>query len=144
MDQTTACSETVTAKPAVSIGRINLQDGVVELYDATVTKPPLKIRVEWIQANMEDLVVPTMNRRNRFDIQGLVKGIHNNGSVDIAGWAEIATKDSSVNLKLGSVELFALQPYLIKASDTSVRKGTLNLDLQSNISNNYLKALYKT
>lgn len=93
---------------------------------------------------MEDLVVPTMNRRNRFDIQGLVKGIHNNGSVDIAGWAEIAIKDSSVNLKLGSVELFALQPYLIKASDTRVRKGTLNLDLRSNISNNYLNALYMT
>jgi RNA-binding protein YhbY len=142
-EQTTARPETVAAKPAVSIGRINIKDGVIELYDATVAEHPLKIRFERIQANMEDLVVPTMNRRSRFDIQGLVKGIHNDGSVDIAGWTEIATKDSSLNLKLRSVELFAFQPYLIKANDTRVRKGTLSLDLQSNISNNYLKALGK-
>ena len=142
-DQTTVRSETVTEKSAVSIGRINLQDGVIELYDATVAKPPLKIRFEWIEANMEDLVVPTMNRRSRFDIQGLVKGIHNDGSVNIAGWAEISTKDSSINLKLKSVDLLTLQPYLIKTGDSRVQKGTLNLDLQSNINNNYLKAFGK-
>jgi hypothetical protein len=62
------------------------------------------------------------------------------GNADISGWAEICTKDSSVMLKLRSVDLVALEPYLIKANETRVRKGTLDLDLQSDVSNNRLKA----
>jgi len=38
------------------------------------------------------------------------------------------------------VDLVALQPYLVKAPDTGVRKGTLDLDLQSDVSKGRLKA----
>ena len=47
----------------------------------------------------------------------------------IAGWAELTTKDSSVKTTLRTVDLVALQPYLIKAPETGVQKGTLDLDL---------------
>lgn len=46
--------------PAVIIGRITLQDGVVELFDATVARTPLKIRLEQIQATVWDVVVPAL------------------------------------------------------------------------------------
>jgi hypothetical protein len=62
------------------------------------------------------------------------------GRATVAGWAEIATKDSSVKTQLRSVDLVALQAYLIKADETGVRKGTLNLDLESDVSKNRLKA----
>ena len=38
------------------------------------------------------------------------------------------------------MDLVALQPYLVKAPDTGVRKGTLDLDLQSDVSKGRLKA----
>jgi Domain of Unknown Function (DUF748) len=128
------------APPAVILGRITLQDGVVELFDATVAHPFLKVRLEQIRASVKDLAVPTLNGRSRFDFTGVVKGVHQDGSVKVAGWAVISTRDSSVNLQLRSVDLMALQPYLIKAGDIGVRKGTLDLDLQSDVSNNRLKA----
>jgi hypothetical protein len=128
------------APPAVILKRITLQGGVVELFDAKVARPLLKVRLEQIRASVKDLAVPTLNGRSRFDFTGVVKGVHQDGSVEVAGWAEISTKDSSVNLQLRSVDLVALQPYLIKAGDIGVRKGTLDLDLQSDVSNNRLKA----
>ena len=71
---------------------------------------------------------------------GVLKGVQRDGTVAIAGWAEIASKDSSLHTTLRSVDLVALQPYLIKARETGVQKGTLDLDLQSDVRKNRLKA----
>ncbi|HSD50297.1 MAG TPA: DUF748 domain-containing protein [Candidatus Methylomirabilis sp.] len=133
-------SAPAVAPSTVTIGRIILQDGVVELFDATVARPPLKIRLEQIQATVRDVVVPALKGRSRFDLTGVVKGVQRDGRANVAGWAEIATKDSSVKTQLRSVDVVALQPYLIKADETGVQKGALDLDLESDVSKNRLKA----
>ena len=126
--------------PPVIIDRITLQDGVVELFDATVARPPLKIRLEQIQATVRDVVVPALTGRSRFDLAGVVKGVQRDGRATVAGWAEIATRDSSVKTQLRSVDLVELQTYLIKVDETGVRKGVLDLDLESDVSKDKLKA----
>lgn len=35
---------------SLTISRIRLEDGVVELFDATVAQPPLKIRLDWTRS----------------------------------------------------------------------------------------------
>jgi len=138
--QTAPPSNPAARAPLVTIGRITLEDGVVELYDATVAQPPLKIRLEQIKAAVRDIAVPELKGKSRFEIAGVVKGTHQDGQLKIAGWAEVGTKDSSVKTELRSVDLVVLQAYLIKAGETGVQKGTLDLDLQSDVSNNQLKA----
>jgi hypothetical protein len=133
-------SEKVSAPTVLTIGHITLQNGVMDLYDASVAKPALKIRLEQIRADVQDLVIPDLNGKSRFSLTGVVKGIQQDGHVDVAGWADIATRDSSVKLTLKSVDLTALQPYLIKANDTRVQKGALDLDLQSDVKDHWLKA----
>jgi hypothetical protein len=128
------------AAPPVTIGRIALEDGVVEFFDASVASPPLKIRLEQIQATLRDVVVPSLAGKSPFDLAGVLKGVQRDGRITVAGWAEIATKDSSVKTTLRSADLVALQPYLIKAAETGVQKGALDLDLQSDVSKNRLKA----
>ncbi len=124
----------------VAISRITLEDGVVELFDATVAQPPLKIRLEQIQATVRDVGVPALTGKSRFDLAGVLKGVQRDGRVTVAGWAEVATKDSSVQTTLRAVDLVALQPYLIKAAEAGVQRGALDLDLQSDVSKNRLKA----
>ncbi|MFI5342347.1 MAG: DUF748 domain-containing protein [Candidatus Methylomirabilales bacterium] len=68
-----------------------------------------------------------------------VKGAHRDGRSSLAGWVEAASKDSSVRTELRSVDLVALQPYISKAAETRVQKGTLDLDLQSEVRNNHLR-----
>jgi hypothetical protein len=133
-------SATAAAFPRVTIGKITLQDGVVELFDATVGEPALKIRLEQIRVTMRNVVVPALKGRSRFELTGVVKGIERDGHADIAGWVEVSSKDSSVKTQLRSVDLLVLQPYLIRAGETGVQKGTVDLDLQSDVSNSRLRA----
>jgi hypothetical protein len=128
------------ASRTVTINRITLRDGVLEFFDATVAQPPLKIRLEQIQATVSDVVVPALTGKTGLDLTGVLKGVQRDGTAAIAGWAEIASKDSSLHTTLRSVDLVALQPYLIKARETGVQRGTLDLDLQSDVRKDRLKA----
>ena len=125
---------------SVTISRITLEDGVVELFDATVAQPPLKIRLEKIQAAMRDVVAPALTGKSRFDLAALVKGLQRDGRATVSGWVEVASKDSAVKLQLRSVDLVLLQPYLTQATETRVQRGTLDLDLDSEVKQNRLRA----
>lgn len=122
------------------ISRITLEDGVVELFDATVAQPPHKLRLEQIQVAVQDVVAPGLTGKSRFDLTGLLKGVQRDGRVTVSGWIEVASRDSSVKTTLRSVDLVALQPYLARVSDTRVQKGVLDLDLQSDVNQQQLKA----
>jgi hypothetical protein len=135
-----AGSSAPDAPRTVTVGRITLRDGVLEFFDATVTQPSLKIRLEQVQATLHDMVVPALTGKTRFNLAGVLKGVQRDGALTIAGWAEFATEDSSVKTTLRTVDLVALQPYLIKAPETGVQKGTLDLDLQSDVSKGRLMA----
>jgi len=139
-DQAQALSSLAASSPKVAVGRITLEDGVVELYDATVAQPPLKIRLEQIKATVRDMAVPGLKGKSRFELAGVVKGVKRDGQIGMEGWVEVGTRNSSVKTELRSVDLVVLQPYLIKAGERGVQKGTFDLDLQADVINNQLKA----
>lgn len=126
--------------PEVAVGTIELQDGVLEFFDATVKKPAHKIRLEQLQAKVTDLHLPDLKARSTLRLDGVLKGVRSDGKILIDGWMEFASKDSDLRNTLRGVDLIALQPYLLKASEGGVRKGTLHLDLQSTIKANHLHA----
>lgn len=126
--------------PAVSIGTIELSGGVLEFFDSTVRQPAHKTRLEQLHAKVDDLQIPRLTGRTRMQLEGSVKGVRRNGTLSIAGWAELANRNSEISTRLRSVDLVALQPYLIKASETGVRQGTLDLQLKSTVRNNRLHA----
>lgn len=126
--------------PEVSIGTIELRNGVLEFFDATVRQPAHKTRLEQLHARVEDLRFPSLSSRTEIQIDGIVKGVQRNGRLSIVGWAELAARNSEIATKLQGVDLVALQPYLIKASETGVRKGTLDLRLKSTVRDNRLRA----
>ena len=54
------------------------------------------------------------------------------------GWVGPAARNSSSQITLEAVDLVALQPYLVKKNDARVAKGTLDLDLASEVRNDNL------
>lgn len=126
--------------PEVSLGVIVLRGGVLEFFDATVRQPAHKTRLEQLHARVEDLRIPSLSSRTALQIDGQVKGVQRNGKLSITGWAELANRNSEIATKLQGVDLVALQPYLIKASETGVRRGTLDLRLKSTVRKNRLHA----
>jgi hypothetical protein len=126
-----------SAAHAVLITSIELKDGTLELYDATVSRPPLKTRIEDIQAMIRDVTAPATGK-TRFEVAGIVKGVKRDGAAKLSGWVAPAGRDSSSHIALKAVDLVALQPYLVKHHETRITQGTLDLSLDSAVRNHNL------
>jgi hypothetical protein len=124
----------------IELGEIEIEAGVLELFDATVAKPPLRIRIEQIAATLEDLSVPDLAGKSRFKLDGVVKGKAHDGRVHLEGWGEVGTRESSVSIELRGVDLVPLQPYLVRPGETSVQRGSVDLDMQSDVTGARLDA----
>ena len=122
---------------AVMISTIELKNGSIELFDATVSRPPLKTRMEQIEAVINDVAAPAVER-TRFDFAAVVKGVKRDGRAKITGWVGPGARDSSSRLALAAVDMVALQPYLVKKNETQVTRGALDLNLHSEVRNNNL------
>lgn len=135
-----AQSESTSGSTQVHIGSVELRDGVLEFFDSSVRQPAHKIRLEQLHVRVDDLLVPSLAARTSLALDGVVKGVQRNGRVSIGGWADLADKNSEITTRLAGVDLIALQPYLIKASETGVKRGALDLALKSTVRNNHLHA----
>jgi len=132
--------EAGTPVPAISIGRIELVDSAVEYFDASIQRSPLKIRLEQINVAIDDLLLPDLKGQSRLQITGIVKGPKNDGRLEIGGVIELASKESDLKARLRGVDLLAFKPYLIRATDTGVKHGSMDLDLHSTIQRKRLHA----
>lgn len=126
--------------PKISIGRVELRNAALELYDATIARPPFKVRIEKLDATADTIDLPRLDSRTAIDLKGIVKGRHREGRVSIKGWIVMSSLDSAIASRFRDIDLVALRPYLIKTADTGVREGTLDLDLDSNIERRRLRA----
>jgi hypothetical protein len=132
--------KTTGATPKVQIGRIELRNAAMEFYDGTVARPPYKITLEHMNATVDNVELPEMKARTALNVEGVLKGRHRDGRIAIKGWIALANLDSAIASRFRDIELAALQPYLIKAADTGVRAGTLDLDLDATVENKHLHA----
>ena len=131
-------SRTNFSPRAVTISKIELQDGIVELFDATVSRPPLKTRLERVGAVIRNITAPSLQTRTHIESAAIVKGIRRDGRARVSGWVGPNRGDSSSQITLDGVDLVSLQPYLVKIGEGQVRKGTLDLRLNSDIRANRL------
>ena len=126
--------------PAVVVGSVLLRDSALEFYDASVRQPPLKLRLEQLNATLGHLSLPDLAGQSQLQLDGVLKGARHDGKVSLAGTIEFASKDSVLTTQLRGVDLVTLQPYLLKTAETSVRRGTLDMDLKSTVRHNRLRA----
>jgi hypothetical protein len=124
----------------ISIGKVELANGTIEFFDATIRQPPFKLRLEQINASIGKLQIPELKGESPLKVEGIVKGVRQDGRVSITGTIELASKESGLTTRLRGVDLVALQPYLIKAAETGVKKGVLDLELNSSVRKGRLHA----
>ncbi|MBS0308966.1 MAG: DUF748 domain-containing protein [Proteobacteria bacterium] len=132
--------QTTAPAIAIAIGNIALHDGVVEFFDASVRHPAHKMRLEKLTASVKKLHLPDLAGRTELDVTGTIKGVRRDGTLAIKGWLELADKNSQLSSHLSGVDLVALQPYLIKAAETGVKRGALDLHMTSTVKRNVLHA----
>ena len=126
--------------PEIHVGAVELRNAAVDFYDASVRQPAHKLRLEQTTVKVGQVNLPALNGQTSLALDGVVKGVQRDGKVSIKGWVELASKDSEIQTRLAGVDLVAFQPYLIKAAETGVKKGSMDLDLKSTVKKNRLHA----
>lgn len=124
----------------VSIDDVELSNASLEIFDASVAKPAHRVRLEQLHARIGPFALPELRGQTRLAIDGVVKGVKHDGRLGVDGWIELTSKDSELSTRLQSVDLIALQPYLLKAAETGVKQGTLDLGVKASVRHNHLTA----
>ncbi|WP_255987490.1 DUF748 domain-containing protein [Chitinolyticbacter albus] len=129
-------------QPAVKvlIDAIKLANGRIDWFDGNVRKKPLRVAFEQLEASIGTLRWPELSDSTPLRLAGVIKGVRHDGQFALDGHMRFADHDSQLKLALQQVDLLALQPYLIKASETGVKRGTLDLQLASTVKAGHLRA----
>ena len=124
----------------ITIQRVELANGVIEFYDASIRTIPHKLRLEQITAAIDKIKLPELTDMSTINLAGIVKGMRQDGKISISGTVELASKESGLSSHLRGVDLLPFQPYLLKATEAGIKKGTLDLDLNTSVKKGILHA----
>jgi len=134
-------SGTATSATKVLIAGVKLSGGTLDFFDASLRRgPPHRLELTDVKAEVGEIALPALDSRTDLDVDATVKGPHRDGKLAIDGWLQISNMDSELKASLHGVDVVAFEPYLIKAAETGVRRGTLDLDIRSQVSERRLKA----
>ncbi|MFT3850568.1 MAG: DUF748 domain-containing protein [Propionivibrio sp.] len=135
-------SPTVSKPPAapLTIASIEVIDGAIDFFDATLRKLPVKQQFDRINARIGSIRIPELTGQSTIRLEAMHKGIHQDGRISIDGSIELATRESGITTTLRGVDLVSFQPYLVKANETGVSKGRLDFELNSSVKKGMLYA----
>jgi len=119
------------------IDTVELKDCLVEVFDATVVGRQ-KVRIDAVHGTLEDVTVPGLEGRTKFDLKGAIKGQSHTGTIAVAGWVE--GKSAAFTTRVRNVDLALFEPYLVQKTRSGIDRGTFNLDLEGTVKNNMLDA----
>jgi len=126
--------------PTVLLSAIHFQNSELLFVDASVPHGPVKLDVKQMQVDITDLILPALTDTTQLHLAGVVAGKRHTGSIALDGDAVLATRESNIKLALKGIDLLPLAPYLLKASDTGVKQGTLDLQIDSTVRKSHLHA----
>ena len=118
----------------IVINEVILKDSSLTFFDADVRSPPLEIKLDNVNARLSNLRMPGLADRSDIRVSAIIKGPTHQGTLSVDGWMVMANKDSDIKTVVRGVDIVSLEPYLIKKAETGVRKGVLDLNLNSKIS----------
>jgi len=128
------------AARSVSVGRITISQGEVDLYDASVATPPWRIRMVGVDASVESVKAPQPSGRSPLDLKATLDGPSRDGTVSVSGWVDPETKDLELTAKLRGVDLLAFRPYAAHSTTARLTSGAFDLDLQATVKGGHLNA----
>jgi len=115
--------------PHVAISQVRLTDGRIDLIDHTVPGPPVRLRLEKVQATVGDLAMPLAPGRSPLEFEATIRGKQGDGHVRLSGWVEPLTQNASVKATLRSIDMTLLSAYLLQIQEAKVERGRLDMDL---------------
>ena len=130
-----------SSSAALVIAHMRFDRMGVDLFDATLPGGKTQhLRFDGVQGSVAGLALPRLDLPIALDLQGTLKGVERDGHVSIKGSLAPAAHDAALAVRLAGVDMLALQPYLLRLGERSVRHGTLDLSLDADVANRQVHA----
>lgn len=129
----------------VHIDEVELHNAALDFYDASVGRPAHRLQLAGLEATLGPMVWPALNRAVPLSLRGVLKGQpggrdSRDGEVRIDGDMTPATRDANLKVRLRSVDLRVLQPYLLRLIEGGIERGLVDLDLDATVQAQRLRA----
>ena len=134
-------SEPTPPATALVVAHAHVERLAVDLYDATLGPgAPQRLQFAQVHGDVDDIALPTLDTSIAVDAAGTLKGVERDGSISVRGSFTPATHDAQLALRLAGVDLIALQPWLLRLGEGSVKHGSLDLQLDAKVAHRELEA----
>jgi hypothetical protein len=130
-----ATASTAGSQPprAVAVHRIQIENGALDLFDATVAGKPWRIGLQQIEASLRDVVGPAFAEQMPIEIHAVLDGPQRDGQVAVEGWIDASTRDLALKGSMRGVDLLALRPYFVEETKVQLESGAIDLDIDAKV-----------
>jgi hypothetical protein len=131
------------AAPGVRLDAVSLRGVSLDLFDSTVAGArgaSHRIRLTDLKARLGPVALPALDERMAVDLDATFKGVRRDGRLSVDGHVTPATRDATLAVRAQSIDLVALQPYLLRRGEASVQRGSLDLALDAKAAQQRLHA----
>ena len=129
------------AATALVIEHMSFEHMAVDLHDATLPGGKAqRVRFEQVHGTVSTLALPGLTQPIALDLKGVLKGVERDGQVSLKGSLAPAAHDATLAIRLVGVDMVALQPYLLRLGERTVRHGTLDLSMDAGVADRVVHA----
>jgi len=112
----------------IKIDRVRIRKGSINFEDAKPSPVPANIGLTDLDLEIEVIQFPLISCRSLIELNGKMRGINREGTVQLDGWMDIETTDMEISLKAHGVDVRIFEPYYRKRVSAEVASGYVNLE----------------
>jgi len=114
----------------IQISRVRIQRGAVDFEDRKVGDPPAQFRLRDLDFEIKNIRYPLTNDHSPIKLKGKVKGMNQEGRINMEGWIDLKTMDLETSLKIREIEVETFKPYYRKKVSVKIDSGTMDMESQ--------------
>ena len=105
----------------------------VLILDGKVATPPHPTRLTDISLSVDQAAIPEQDTWTAYECSLNIPGKESTGALRISGKTKLKSLDTVSKVALQGLDITTVKPYILKAGDVDVTRGTLSLDVDLHI-----------
>jgi uncharacterized protein involved in outer membrane biogenesis len=130
-------SASASAARPIHIARIAFAGSTVQIFDSVVATPAHRIDVKQIDGTLDNLHLPALLEPSAIALRARAG---NHATISAQGRLALANLDGQLAIKINRGALLHVEPYVLKAAETGVRRGEFDLNVEASIAKRQLSA----
>jgi uncharacterized protein involved in outer membrane biogenesis len=119
---------------------LKISQGEILILDSKVAAPPHQMRFTDVSLSLDQLSIPSQDTWTAYDCALNIPGKDSTGTLRTSGKTKFKSLDTTAKASLQGLDISVMRPYVQKAGDVEVTKGTLSLDMDLRIDKRIVRA----